>query len=147
MNTAIPLEAISLRGVATVRLSAADLDAAALWYTELLGVEPYFQRPGYIEFRFGDDSVELGIVDRRFISQLGGHSTDAPPSGAVVYWHVDDVEASMARFLDKGASLHEAIREFGDGFVAGSVVDPFGNVLGVMFNQHYRDVRTSDQKS
>jgi predicted enzyme related to lactoylglutathione lyase len=147
MNTATPLNATSLRGVATVRIAAADLDAAALWYIDILGVEPYFRRPGYVEFRFGDDSVELGIVDSRFVSQIGGHSVGGPPSGAVVYWHVDDVEASMAQLLDKGASAHEAIREFGDGFVAGSVVDPFGNVLGVMFNQHYRDVRASTLKS
>lgn len=30
--------------------------------------------------------------------------------------------------------------ELGPGFVTASVVDPFGNVLGVMFNQHYLDV-------
>ena len=28
----------------------------------------------------------------------------------------------------------------GPGFVTASVVDPFGNVLGVMLNQHYVDV-------
>ena len=31
-----------LRGVSTINLWAEDLSAATRWYTELLGVEPYF---------------------------------------------------------------------------------------------------------
>jgi hypothetical protein len=30
--------------------------------------------------------------------------------------------------------------ERGPGFVTASVTDPFGNLLGVMYNQHYVDV-------
>ena len=33
--------------------------------------------------------------------------------------------------------------ERGPGFVTASVVDPFGNILGVMVNQHYLDVLSS----
>ena len=36
--------------------------------------------------------------------------------------------------------MHQAVIERGPGFVTASVVDPFGNVLGVMYNQHYLDV-------
>ena len=28
----------------------------------------------------------------------------------------------------------------GGGFITASVVDPFGNVLGIMYNPHYLDV-------
>jgi catechol 2,3-dioxygenase-like lactoylglutathione lyase family enzyme len=35
-----------LRGVATVNYRADDMEAAVAWYTELLGVERYFERPG-----------------------------------------------------------------------------------------------------
>jgi hypothetical protein len=34
-----------LRGLATVSFFAADLEAAKRWYTELLGIEPYFVGP------------------------------------------------------------------------------------------------------
>jgi hypothetical protein len=37
---------MSLRGFATISYWADDLPAAIAWYTELLGVEPYFQRSG-----------------------------------------------------------------------------------------------------
>ncbi len=43
-----------LRGFATISFWADDLEAAKKWYAELLGVEPYFERPGYCEFRLGD---------------------------------------------------------------------------------------------
>ncbi len=62
------------------------------------------------------------------------------PGGAIVYWHVDDVQASLERLLALDATVHEDPIERGPGFVTASVIDPFGNLLGVMFNQHYVDV-------
>lgn len=132
-----------LRGLTTVNFFADDLSAAADWYTELLGVEPYFVRevegtPAYIEFRIGDFQHELGFIDRRF----------APPGqagagGAVTYWAVDDVHDTFERLVSLGATVHQEPIERGPGFVTASVVDPFGNVLGVMYNQHYLDVVSS----
>jgi hypothetical protein len=36
--------------------------------------------------------------------------------------------------------VHQEPVERGPGFVTASVIDPFGNLLGVMYNQHYVDV-------
>lgn len=127
-----------LRGLTTSTFAAEDLDAAARWYADLFGVEPYFQQPGYVEFRIGDYQHEFGIIDAAY-----ANGRASGPVGAVVYWHVDDVEAAVARLVAQGATVHEPVREFGEGFVAASVVDPFGNLLGVMYNQHYLDVLTS----
>ena len=121
-----------LRGLTTVSFYADDLDAASGWYAEVLGIQPYFSRPGYIEFRIGDSEDELGIIDRRFAPR-----PTAEPGGAVVYWHVDDLASVVSRLLALGAVEYEPVREHGPGFVTASVVDPFGNVLGVMENQHY----------
>ncbi|GAB3495745.1 hypothetical protein [Amycolatopsis cihanbeyliensis] len=57
-----------------------------------------------------------------------------------MYWHVDDVAAAMERLLSLGAREHQAITERGTGFVTAAVLDPFGNILGIMYNQHYLDV-------
>lgn len=129
-----------LRGLTTVNHFANDLTAAKNWYTELLGSEPYFVRevdgaPAYIEFRIGDYQNELGIIDGRF----------APPgrpeaANTMTYWHVDDVDAAFAQLIDMGATEHQKPREHGPGFVTASVIDPFGNILGVMYNQHYLDI-------
>ena len=125
-----------LRGFATVNYWADDLEAAKEWYAELLGIEPYFERPGYYEFRVGDHGHELGLVDGRYAPG----SSAAGPGGAVLYWHVDDVAATLGRLLSMGAREYEALAHRGGGFVTASVVDPFGNVLGVMYNPHYLEV-------
>jgi len=130
-----------LRGLATVSFFAEDVAAAQAWYTELLGIEPYLVRPieertAYVEFRIGDYQHELGIIDSRFAAP--GRSQTA--TGAVIYWHVDDVRASYQRLLSMGAATYEKPLERGPGFVTASVVDPFGNILGVMYNQHYLEI-------
>ena len=125
-----------LRGLTTVSFYADDLAEAQRWYTTFLGFEPYYVRQGYIEFRIGDYQHELGFIDRRYAP------TGAPqgPAGEVVFWHVDDVAATVARLLALGAKEYEPITERGEGFVTASVVDPFGNILGVMYNAHYLEV-------
>lgn len=133
-----------LRGFTTISYWAADLEAAKRWYTELLGVEPYFQRPGYCEFRIGDYQHELGLID----SKYAPFDTQAHvPAGAIMFWHVDDVNATVDRLLSMGAKQLEAPQERGEGFITASVVDPFGNVIGIMYNQHYLDVFGSVRKA
>lgn len=123
----------TLRGLSTVSFYAADLEAAKQWYSEFLGMNPYFEVPGYIEFRIGDCQHELGVIDSRY-APAGSASG---PAGAVVYWHVDDVTATFERLLSLGAKVHQAPTKRGEGFVTASVVYPFGNILGIMYNQHY----------
>jgi predicted enzyme related to lactoylglutathione lyase len=131
-----------LRGVATVNLWADDLEAAKDWYAELLGVPPYFERrsddgsPGYFEFRFGDYQTELGLIDARYRPP----ALSPQPGGAVLNWAVDDVHAAFARLQSLGATVVEPVIERGEGFITASVLDPFGNVIGVMANPHYLEV-------
>jgi predicted enzyme related to lactoylglutathione lyase len=125
-----------LRGLTTVSFFAADLRAAKTWYAELLGAEPYFERPGYIEFRLGDYQHELGVIDSRYAP--GGSASG--PGGAVVYWHVDDVAATLEKLVSMGATEYQPLTPRGPGFVTASVVDPFGNILGIMYNAHYLEV-------
>ncbi|MDN5918382.1 MAG: VOC family protein [Pseudonocardia sp.] len=154
-----------LRGVCTVGFSADDLVAAARWYADLLGIEPYFRayecetcrarafgidhcaecdtamRLGYLEFRLGDDQTELGFTDRRYLP--AGEVGNTPDGAVTVAWHVDDIGATVETLLAMGATEHQPITEqggAGSGFVTASVVDPFGNVLGVMHNPHYLEM-------
>jgi uncharacterized glyoxalase superfamily protein PhnB len=53
---------------------------------------------------------------------------------------VDDLAATYDRLLGLGATEYEPITTRGPGFVTGSVVDPFGNILGIMSNAHYVEV-------
>jgi len=120
-------------GVSTVRFHTPDLPAAKAWYADLLGMPPYFDQPAYAEFRLGAGQQELGLLDEHRRDELGG---GAAPTGAVVYWHVDDMAASLARLAALGAWLLEPPRTFGGGYTAAAVTDPFGNILGLMRNPH-----------
>jgi predicted enzyme related to lactoylglutathione lyase len=137
-----------LRGLTTISFYASDLDAAKRWYTELLGIKPYFAvngadgRPAYVEFRIGDYQHELGVIDSRY----GPTGSAAGPGGAIVYWHVDDVTATFEKLLAMGAKEHKPPTIRGEGFITASVVDPFGNILGIMYNAHYLTVLNESRR-
>lgn len=137
-NTNARTNSVALRGLATVTLWADDVPAARAWYTEVLGIEPYFQRPdaenpAYVEFRLGDHQDELGIIDRRYAPP--GSSTQ--PGGAVVHWHVDDVAATIAALEAKGATVYMPLTVREADFVTAAVQDPFGNIIGLMYNPNW----------
>jgi predicted enzyme related to lactoylglutathione lyase len=92
---------------------------------------------GYVEFRLGDYQHELGIIDSSFVP---GTESENGRAGVVVYWHVDDVDAAIERTLGMGAALRESPVDRGQGFVTATVVVPFGNLLGLMYNPHYLEI-------
>jgi predicted enzyme related to lactoylglutathione lyase len=140
-------ETQTLRGFATISYFADDLLAAREWYRELLGIAPYFERPdaknpAYIEFRVGDYQHELGIIDRKYAPK--GAATG--PGGAVIFWHVDDIEAMLEKVKAMGAKEYDPLTKREAGFITASVVDPFGNILGLMYNPHYLKILESLKK-
>ena len=70
------------------------------------------------------------------------------PGGAILLWHVDNVESTVERLKAAGATEYDPVTKRGEsGFVTASVVDPFGNVLGIMTNPHYVQVLASTPPS
>lgn len=128
-----------VRGLATVSFYAADHAAAKKWYSELLGMEPYFNVPGYTEFRIGDYQSELGIIDSAYAPPGATQNT----GGSIAYWHVDGLQETLDKLIALGATLYAPITDHSGGkgrFVTASVVDPFGNILGIMTNAHYLEM-------
>lgn len=123
-------------GVSTVVLAADDLAAAEAWYADLFGIEAYYRTPAYIEFRVGPHAHEIGLLDRAYAGHgWAGEPAADQPGGVVVHLWVPDADAALARLSAKGARPHQPVRDFGEsggGYRGGSVVDPFGNVLGVI---------------
>ncbi len=115
------------QGLRTLVYHVADVEQAKAWYAEVLGQAPYFDEPFYAGFSVG--GYELGLA-----------ASDAPSSGtgnAVTYWSVPDADAALDRLLALGATPHEAAYDVGGGIRLGSVIDPFGNLLGVIDNPHF----------
>ena len=133
------MEKIKLRGLSTVSFYADDHEKATTWYNDILGIEPYFNVPGYSEFRLGDFQHELGIIDGKYAPR----DSVKEVGGAIAYWHVDDLQETVDLLISKGATLYEPIIDRSGGkmaFVTASVIDPFGNILGIMTNEHYLEI-------
>ncbi len=122
-------EASSFRGLRTAIYAVADLPKAKAWYADVLERAPYFDEEFYVGFNVG--GFELGLVPE----------PDAPAerdAAGVAFWGVHDAEAAYARLLSLGGTDHEPIQDVGGGVKIGAVRDPFGNVLGVVENPHFR---------
>jgi predicted enzyme related to lactoylglutathione lyase len=119
---------IEFLGLRTLIYKVADLEAAKKWYTEALGFGPYFDTPFYVGFEVG--GYELGIYpsDKEFVKG----------SNIECYLGVNDVAASHARLISLGATENSPIQDVGDGIIVATVLDPFGNVLGLIYNPHFK---------
>ena len=117
-----PLELLGLR---TVIYPAPDLAAARAWWSELLGVEPYFDEAFYVGFTVA--GYELALWP----------AAD-PADGALTYWGVRDVPAAVARVTAAGGSVHTPPQEVGGGIVTAMTRTPAGSLLGLIDNPHFR---------
>ena len=114
-------------GLRTVIYHVPDLASAKDWYTKAFGQAPYFDEPFYVGFEIG--GYELGLHPGMDGIQTGNN--------VVTYWGVPDIEKAYQHMLDKGATARDAVMEVGEGIKVGSVADPFGNVIGLIYNPHF----------
>lgn len=116
-------------GLRTAKYSVPDIERAKAWYTKVLGFGPYFDEPFYVGFNVG--GFELGMTPSE-------SATATRPESGIAYWGVSDAHAAYERLVQLGATEHEPISDVGEGIKIGSVWDPFGNVLGVIENPHFK---------
>ena len=105
-------------GLRTVIYRAPDLAQGKLWYTRVLGQAPYFDQPYYAGFNVG--GYELGLLP------------DATQNTVGAYWSVKGIDAVYARLLELGATPRTEVTDLGEGIRGADVLDPFGNVLGII---------------
>ena len=115
-----------LLGLRTAIYPVNDLDRAKAWYSKVIGHAPYFDQPFYVGFNVG--GFELGLVP------------DGTPgtAGPQPLWGVENAAESLARLLELGAELLEAVQDVGEGIRVAAVRDPFGNRLGIIENPHFQ---------
>ena len=108
-------------GLQTIIYPIRDLANAKALYGALLDTSPYVDEAYYVGFRIGDQ--ELG---------LDPHGHDKGMTAPLGYWHVDDIEAALARLIDSGAEVQQAITDVGGGRLIAAVKDADGNVTGLL---------------
>jgi predicted enzyme related to lactoylglutathione lyase len=117
-----------LQGLRTVIYRVGDLERAKEWFSALLGFGPYFDEPFYVGFNVG--GYELG---------LDPDASDARAGDSVVtYWGVADARAALARLVELGARERTGVQDVGGGVLVATVEDPFGNVVGIIENPHFK---------
>lgn len=115
-----------IQGLRTAAYNAPDLTKAKAWYSQILGIAPYFDEPFYVGFNVG--GYELGLLP---------DAKASGPGGVTVYWGVPDAQAALEMLLAAGAELEEPVQDVGGGIKTAAVLDPFGNVFGVIENPHF----------
>ncbi|MCC8409775.1 hypothetical protein LJ707_12620 [Mucilaginibacter sp. UR6-1] len=112
-------------GLRTTIYKVADLQAAKEWYIKAFEAEPYFDEPYYIGFNIG--GYELGLQPDE--STLGDN--------VVTYWGVVDINAQFERLTAAGATAYETPQNVGGDIWVATVKDPWGNVIGLIYNPSF----------
>ena len=112
-------------GLRTAIYKVPDLTAAKAWYAQAFEKQAYFDEPFYVGFNIG--GFELGLMPQE-------SSAAATADNVMTYWGVEDIEAVYQRLLDMGATTHEAPYNVGGPLMVASVRDPWGNVIGIIYN-------------
>ena len=115
-------------GLRTVIYRVEDLEKAKAWYIAVLGKKPYFDEAFYVGFNV--EGFELGLQPDEEGVVCG--------TNTIAYWGVPDARKAYADLLVKGATEHEKLTDVGDGILVGTVLDPCGNIFGIIENPHFK---------
>jgi predicted enzyme related to lactoylglutathione lyase len=118
----------AVSGLRTVIYKVSNIQEAKIWYSNALGISPYFDEPYYVGFNVG--GFELGLDPDVSNVSIGNNS--------VAYWGVKNINDSLKQLLDAGAKINSDIQDVGSNILVASVKDPFGNILGLIENPHFK---------
>ena len=122
-------------GLRTAKYEVADMAKAKEWYSKALGMQPYFDEPAfYVGYNVG--GYDLGLVPAPKVE------TKRAAAG-VAYWGVEDAHAAYKRLIELGATPVEDVQDVGGGMLVGEVRDPFGNILGIIYNPQFKPGETT----
>lgn len=116
-------------GLRTTIYKVGDIDQAKAWYAKAFGVESYFDEPYYVGFSIG--GYELGL-------QPEENPTTEKPESVVTYWGVNDIEEVYGQLIESGATENEKPYNVGGELMTATVKDPWGNVIGIIYNPYFK---------
>jgi predicted enzyme related to lactoylglutathione lyase len=115
-------------GLRTIAYKVSDMNAAKQWYAKVFETAPYFDEPFYAGFNIA--GYELGLQPEE--GKVG-----AGTENVIAYWGVDDINAAYQHILELGATEHEVPVHVGGEIVVASVFDPWGNIIGLIYNPEF----------
>ena len=115
-----------IKGLRTAVYPAPDLGKGKAWYEMVFQQSPYFDKPFYVGFDIG--GFELGLVP----------DAEAGRAGAKAFWGVDEIGKEVERLRAAGVTIAGEIQDVGDGIKVVDIIDPFGNLVGLIENPHFK---------
>jgi|TARA_R110000737_G_scaffold202403_1_gene221592 predicted enzyme related to lactoylglutathione lyase len=123
------MEDAQILGLRTTIYKVEDLHKAKKWYSKAFDQNPYFDEPFYVGFSIG--GYELGLMPNE--------EKDMKKSDNVLsYWGVENIQETYERFISNGAVSHEEPNNVGGEMMVASIRDPWGNVIGLIFNPFFK---------
>ena len=116
-------------GLRTTIYKVGNIEKAKAWYSKAFQTKAYFDEAFYVGFNIG--GYELGL-------QPEENPTTEKVDSVMTYWGVTDIEKEFQRILDLGASEHEKPVNVGGEVVVASLKDPWGNIIGLIYNPEFK---------
>jgi len=116
-------------GLRTTIYKVSDLEKAKAWYAAAFKTPPYFDEPFYVGFNI--KGYELGLQPQK-------KPTEEKAESVVAYWGVNEIEKEYQRLLDLGATENEKPFGVGGELKVASVKDPWGNIIGLIYNPVFK---------
>lgn len=109
-------------------IQAHNIKEVSDWYEKVLQKKPYFTAECYIWFDVW--GFELGIFKREVSEIIFWNNIE-------VYWWVEDIDAEFQRLQDLWATPKDIPIDVWGGITMATVVDPFGNIFGIIYNPNF----------
>ncbi|MGC6526292.1 MAG: VOC family protein [Flavobacteriaceae bacterium] len=122
------MEQTQFLGLRTTIYKVGNITEAKQWYSKAFKTKPYVDESYYVGFNIG--GFELGL-------QPEENPTTDKTESVVAYWGVDNIQESYDRLIKIGAIENEKPYNVGGELMTATVKDPFGNVIGLIYNPYF----------
>lgn len=116
-------------GLRTTIYKVGNIQKATEWYSKAFETNPYFEEPFYVGFNIYGYELGLQPEDNPNLSKS---------ESVVSYWGVNDIQKTFDRLIDLGATANEKPENVGGEIMTATVKDPFGNIIGIIYNPHFK---------
>lgn len=119
----------NILGLRTTIYKVEDIKKATDWYSKAFETDPYFEESFYVGYNIG--GYELGLQPKE-------NSQVEKIESVVAYWGVNDIQETYNRFINQGATENEKPYNVGGELMTATIKDPFGNVIGLIYNPSFK---------
>lgn len=116
-------------GLRTTIYKVGDIQKATEWYSKAFETNPYFNEPYYVGFNIQGYELGLQPEENPVLNKI---------ESVVSYWGVEDIQETFDRLIELGAIENEKPYDVGGEIMTATVKDPFGNVIGLIYNPHFK---------